>query len=149
MQHIASQGLVIAVLGLLVFATLIDVNRRIIPDTVCAAVLACGIAWLAVGPAGFNTTSLLAGLATLVFGTWAHYRRVLGGGDVKLLAALAFWLPPEMLTTFLLFGALGSLLTAMCVRVLAWRRPEADHSIPMAVAILAGFIAVIPRLLAA
>ena len=82
-------------LGLLLLAAAIDVRTRRIPNWLTAATAAGGIALAlagcgAVGP-GFSLLGVMVGLLLLAvpFGL-----RLMGGGDVKLLAAVGAWLGP-------------------------------------------------------
>lgn len=79
-----------------------DMAKRTIPDTVCLVVGLCGLlARVIEQPAG---AALSVGVAVLLFAalTLLHAARLLGGGDVKLLAACALGLPPVVVPRLLM-----------------------------------------------
>jgi prepilin peptidase CpaA len=102
-------------------AVVTDLRERKIPNWLTAALAAGALAihltqgWIAVGSA------LAACIVVFVLGTFAHSARVLGGGDVKLLAAgaLAVGYPDSVL--FLLYTFLGGGVLAL-IFALAQRR---------------------------
>ena len=98
----------------LVLAAGSDVAKRRIPDFACLTVGACGVmSRLLVGP---RAALVSFGVALLVFVALAalHALRVLGGGDVKLLAACALGLAPADLPHLLVLVALaGGILGAL------------------------------------
>jgi Flp pilus assembly protein protease CpaA len=131
----------------LIIAVATDVARREIPDGAALSVaLAAGLALLAL-PGGQMISSLvmtatLGGLAVL---GWRH--GLLGGGDVKMMAALGAWLTPATLGLFLLGLSLAILATVplflLARRVAALRgRPLpaalADPGFPFALALAGG-----------
>ncbi|MCB4824760.1 A24 family peptidase [Roseicella aerolata] len=90
-----------------------DVAARLIPDqaTLCIAALGIGLR------AAEGLDALLASLATaaalFLLLAWAHARGAIGGGDVKLAAAIALGLPPLATGHFLILTALaGGVLAA-------------------------------------
>lgn len=98
--------------ALLIFAALRDVATRLIPDAVPITLVASGIAsrlllgWSEAG------TSLLVGLGLFVLLLPLAMRGWLGGGDVKLIAAMATGLAPHetwlfIVATVFAGGALG------------------------------------------
>jgi prepilin peptidase CpaA len=98
--------LIIAILqvSLLLCAAMCDVAARIIPDKVCALLAVLAIARLSFGDPSrlMMSVATTALLFTILFILYA--RGYLGGGDVKLLSALAIGLS---------FASLLQLLTAM------------------------------------
>ena len=113
-----------------------DVDRREVPHWIVAGIVVC---WLfaavfdrkALG--GALLTSIVCGAVMLVIGFVLHALGWLGGGDGKLLAALALWLGPiDAGWALLATGAIGSLLTLLAlVRCQEWRQ----RGIPFAIAI--------------
>ena len=77
-------------------------------------------------------------------------KNVLGGGDVKLIAALAVWLAPLEVGRFFLFilaggGVLGVFYLAMnWIRGAIRQKPSPASSVPYGVAIVCGFVALHP-----
>jgi prepilin peptidase CpaA len=93
--------------SLLLVAAWWDVASREIPNRICLALALVGIAArLTIGPAELALSAAVAVglfLALLI----PHSFRMLGGGDVKLFAALAFGLPPIGVASLLLVTALA------------------------------------------
>ncbi|HEY0625777.1 MAG TPA: prepilin peptidase [Allosphingosinicella sp.] len=92
---------------------------------------------------------ILSFVLTLAVGTWLFTRGLLGGGDVKLLAAAALWFDLWQLLTFILGVALvgaGVTMAAVTIRLLATATEETSlralrrTSVPYGVAIAAAAI---------
>lgn len=148
MLTLANFSLALALAGA-VWATVRDVQHRIIPNIACAMVLVFGVGWLLISPGHlWSWLSLGVAIFVLAVGTWMHDLKVIGGGDVKLCAAIVIWLPPAMLGSFVFYGAIGSILTSLTLRVLQWRKPGGKPEVPMALALLAGLVSVVPGLFA-
>src|SRR5579875_269876 len=90
-----------------------DLRTRRIPNALCAALAAAGLAVAAVerGPGGVAVAAAMIACVLLV-GTIAFSRGWFGGGDVKLIAAGCSGLVPAHAADFLLY-------TALCGGVLA------------------------------
>ena len=71
----------------------------------------------------------------------------MGGGDVKLLGALALWLPLlAMLKLLLIMSILGGVLTLIMLAIHRWQRALGKPEIPYGIAIsLAGLWVMIER----
>ena len=82
------------VLGLLLIAAWHDLATRTIPDTVCLLIAATGI--LLRAQQGPRALVVSAGAAALLFLLllFLFARGLIGGGDVKIMTALAIALPP-------------------------------------------------------
>ncbi len=154
----------ITILGaLLGTACVTDVAARRIPNAVVAAIAASGLwaQWWSAGIRGAGL-GLLAGSIVLVglFPGWSLGK--LGGGDVKLAAAVAVWVGPSKLLAFALFtGAAGLPVAAAswaAHRVRLWRVvraagdgdqavavPSQRLTVPLAVAIALGAAAALSR----
>lgn len=124
--------------GLLLFAAWGDLRTRIIPNRLNGVIALVGIVWwLAAGlsPWGF---AIQLGLAIAVFAvfTLAFAMGMMGGGDVKMLAALAIWLPFDALIHTLMIMALaGGVIT---IATIVWhraRKNEGQPEIPYGIAI--------------
>ena len=89
---------------------------------------------------------LAVGAAVFVFLAGAFYAGMMGGGDVKLAAALALWFSPRSTIQFLVLISLaGGVLT---LGVLAWhraKRREGRPEIPYGVAIAFGGLAILTQ----
>ena len=136
------------VLGSLLAAALSDLARREIPDTCSVAVLgAAALVW-ALSPAGWDVAliglAVAAGLFAIGAGLFAA--GMIGGGDVKLVAAVGAWVGLHGLPSFLVAMALLGGAVALVQlggqrlgRAPGWLAPE--RGVPYGVAIaLAGLI---------
>ena len=145
--------LLLLLAALLVWAGVADWRRYVIPNRISLAVALLAPAhWLAGGGAAWPW-ALAAGAGLFALGTLLFARGILGGGDVKLLAALALWPPPGELVGLLFVIALaGALLAAATATYLRFLRPwpagdlapdaasaqRLRASVPYALAIAAG-----------
>jgi prepilin peptidase CpaA len=120
-----------------------DAVRLRISNLTCVAVFLTGI--VAMAFYGFPLAlwhNLVVFLAILVLGTFAFSAGWLGGGDVKLLAALGLWF--DFRGALLLIGATflaGGVLAALYLLARPLRRSrgsEANRRIPYGLAIAAG-----------
>jgi prepilin peptidase CpaA len=140
----------------LIAAAASDIARYVIPNTLPVVLLAAfPLAGIAEGvPAATLGWHGLAGLVMLVIGFVLFARNMMGGGDVKLLAACAVWTGFAQLPAFVLAVALaGGLLAlaALSVRAMVpkerrrnWRLLRGD--LPYGTAIALGGLAVFHRL---
>jgi prepilin peptidase CpaA len=101
----------------LVVATLVDLRRREIPDSIPIALLGLAIAATAFGVAAEGWLSLAIGLALgLAIGACLVWAGGFGGGDAKLLAAVGAVLGPRAFLTFLFYAAIaGGVLAAIAL----------------------------------
>jgi prepilin peptidase CpaA len=136
-------GLVAALL----YATWTDIRARIIPNPLNAGIaLAAPLWWWACGVApwpGIAIQLTVAGIALLIF-AGAFAMGAMGGGDVKLIAALGLWFAPLDFMRMIVWMSIGGGL--LTVAMLAWhkaRKIETPLEIPYGVAIA---IAAIPVL---
>jgi len=136
------------VVVLLLLAAVCDMRSRRIPNRLVAAVALLGLAVAASGGLAALPTALVTALTVLLLTFAAFAAGVLGGGDAKLVAAVALvCATPAAAVQFLM-------LTVMAGGVLAlfwlfWRRrPGVDPRLPYGVAIAAGGIpALLPKAL--
>lgn len=138
-------ALSIAAIGVFVWAAASDVATRRIPNRLVAALAALGLARLGLGlAAGASplaaTADLGLGLAVFALGAVLFRFGVLGGGDVKLMAAGALWLGLGSAWTFLAGTALagGALAVGMVTWLSVAGRGRPRPSLPYGVAIAAG-----------
>lgn len=147
---------VVALLGALAFlllaAAFTDIRSRTIANGVSG--LIAGLAplfWWSTGLSPWPGMAIQIGLGVAVFALFAgaFALGMMGGGDVKLLGALALWLPLVALVQMLLVMALaGGALTLALLVVHRVRRSKAALEIPYGVAIaFAGLWAVTERYL--
>lgn len=118
-----------ALLGLfLVLAGIEDVRRREIANWKNAAIaLAAPLWWWAQGLSLWPDVAIQLALAGVVFALFAGAYAIgqMGGGDVKLLGALALWLPLDpFVTTFVWMAFIGGALTSVMI-VDEWIRRRA------------------------
>ena len=135
--------------ALLVVAAVIDVRTFTISNKLNLAVaLLAPVYWLsiALSPWPGVAIQLAAGAAVFAVLAGAFFAGMMGGGDVKLAAALALWFPPMVTVKFLVLMSLaGGVLT---VGVLAWHRfkgREGRPEIPYGVAIAFGGLAILTQ----
>ncbi|MBC7987788.1 MAG: prepilin peptidase [Sphingomonadaceae bacterium] len=139
--------LLIALAFALLYAAWGDWRRRDIPNWLSGGIaLAAPLYWWAAGIALFPDAAIIAGLALALFLLFAIAFAMggMGGGDVKLIGALALWLTPLQLPAMLLVMALAG--GAITLAMVAWRRghpEEAKIEVPYGIAISIGGLWVI------
>lgn len=110
----------LALLTLLLRAAWTDLLHRRIENLVCAALVVLWPVHLTLSPAPNDLVATLAiGCAIFAAATALWRFGYLGGGDVKLLAAVGLWAGPENALQFLLITGLAGGLLAL---VLIWHR---------------------------
>ena len=140
----------LAVLGLLlIFAAASDLRTRTIDNWVSVAIALAAPAWWVASGLGWIAAAWQFGFAAIVFavlfGLWTI--RVVGGADVKLIGALALWLPPgERMTTFFVIAMAGAVVAVAAGVTARTRRRRSGEKrrpveVPYAVAIAAGGVA--------
>ena len=134
---------------LLVAAAVIDVRTFTISNRLNLTVaLLAPVYWLSVAlsPWPGVAVQLAAGMTVFVLFAAAFYAGMMGGGDVKLAAALALWFPPHATVQFIvIMSVVGGLLT---IALLAWHRAkkrEGRPQIPYGVAISIGGLAILTQ----
>ena len=139
---ILSYGLLVALAIALLVAAVTDIRRREIDNWLNAAIaLGAPLFWLASGLSGFEVliqiaiafVAFLVLLALFATGT-------MGGGDVKLLTAIALWIHPLwFLQLLIVMSVAGGLLTLALYIRHRLRKSQARLAVPYGVAIsLAG-----------
>ena len=135
-------GLLIALAIALLVAAFTDVRRRQIDNWLNAGIaLAAPVFWWASGLDLWPGVAMQIGVALLAFAILAALfaMRVMGGGDVKLLAALALWIEPMFFLQLLVVMALaGGLLTIALGGWHVMHRRKDKLAIPYGVAIAVG-----------
>ena len=137
-----SELLVLLLAAALVAAAVGDMRTRTISNWLNGAVALGAIAfWFASGLDPWPDMAVRVGVAAAVFALFAgaFALGMMGGGDVKLVAAVALWLPPG--AVLLLVGIMslagGALTVAMLVRHRLARRggkPEIPYGVAIAFA---------------
>ncbi|WP_027444248.1 prepilin peptidase [Erythrobacter cryptus] len=126
----------------LVVAAFTDLTRRQIDNWLNGAIaLGAPLFWWASGLALWPDVALQLGVALAAFAVFAGLfaLRMMGGGDVKLLTALALWVPPYQFVQLLLVMAIaGGVLTIVMGAWHVARRQKHRLAIPYGVAISFG-----------
>lgn len=135
-------GLLIALAIALLFAAFTDVRRRQIDNWLNLTIaLAAPLFWWASGLSLWPEVAMQFGVALAAFAVFAGLFAIgwMGGGDVKLLTAVALWIDPKsFLTLLFVMAVVGGILT---IAVGGWhimRRKKDKIAIPYGVAIAAG-----------
>lgn len=118
-----------------------DWLRRDIPNRLNAAIaLTAPLYWWAAGFAPWPEIAIIVGLALALFGVFTLVWAIggMGGGDVKLIGALALWMTPMQLPVMLTVMAFagGALTLAMVVHHRIARRlgkPEIPYGIAISI----------------
>lgn len=143
-------ALTVLAIGLFAAAAASDLARRRIPNPLVMALAALGLARLGLAVAagagpGVLGADLGVGLLVLALGAVFFRFGLLGGGDVKLLAAGALWIgtaqvAPFLMTTVLAGGLLALIFLAWATLARASTGRKSGPSLPYGVAIAAGGI---------
>jgi prepilin peptidase CpaA len=144
-----TQVLLIGLAALLVVAAVIDMRTFTISNRLNVTVaLLAPLYWfsIALTPWPGVAIQLAAGATVFAILAGAFYAGMMGGGDVKLAAALALWFSPASTIKFLVLMSLaGGVLT---LAVLTWhraKRREGRPEIPYGVAIAFGGLAILTQ----
>ncbi|HEY4546556.1 MAG TPA: prepilin peptidase [Pedomonas sp.] len=150
MWSIIQHGLLIALVALLVIAAVGDIRRYTIPNMLCIAVAALALPyWVAASLAQAQPLLPLLGIqlgvALLVFAGFVLLFALgaMGGGDVKLIAALTLWVPAARVLEMLFLVALVGGVLALALIIIRKLRGDASRDVPYGVAIAAGGIGVV------
>src|SRR3954468_7345555 len=125
--------------AMLIVAAVIDVRTFTISNRLNTTVaLGAPLYWLSIALAPWPGMAIQLAAGGLVFTLFAgaFYAGMMGGGDVKLAAALALWFPPPSTVKFLVRPSLAGGVPPLAV--LAWhraRRREGRPEVPYGVAI--------------
>ena len=141
--------LLAALAAILVVAAVVDVRTFTISNrlTLTVAVLA-PIYWASVALSPWPGIAVQLAAGAIVFGllAGAFYAGMMGGGDVKLAAALALWLPPLATVKFLILMSIsGGFVTLAFLAWHHWREREGRPEIPYGVAIAFGGLAILTQ----
>ena len=135
--------------ALLVTAIWFDLRSRTIPNTLNLAIALLAIPfWWATGLSLWPDAAIQLGVGGLVFGlfTIAFALGGKGGGDVKLVAAIALWLPWEAVIVLLVLMSLaGGVLTLVVMAAHRARKKAGKPEIPYGVAIAFGGLVILAQ----
>ena len=133
-----SYGLLSALAIALLIAAFTDLRRRQIDNWLNAAIaLGAPVFWLASGQSWLDISFHLA-IALVMFIMLAAMfaLRAMGGGDVKLLSALALWIEPvSFLQLLIVMSLLGGALTLIVAGLHYARRSTGRIMVPYGIAI--------------
>ena len=134
-QYVLLAALAIA----LVIAAFTDIKERRIANWLTGSIAVCApLFWWATGLSLWPGVALQLGVAIAAFAVFAALfaMKWMGGGDVKLLTALALWVEPTMFLRLIVFMALiGGVLTLLMGMWHIMRRQRERLAIPYGVAI--------------
>ena len=162
LSSLLGSGFLLASIAIMLAAALHDIAVRTVPNWMAATLALLGLVLQSIN--GHPIAGLVAGLIVFVVAAFCWRRGWMGGGDVKLLAAVAIIVPPGHVGQFLvavtLAGAVLAVLYLVARRVIAepaaqrpahliarairaerWRINRGGP-LPYALAIAAGFIIV-------
>ncbi len=126
----------------LLVAAIGDWRTREIPNWLNGTIALLAIPfWWSVGLSLWPGVALQIGLAAAVFGLFAIAFRfgAMGGGDVKMAAALALWLPFEGIVTLLaVMSIAGGVLTVAMLAAHRMAKAAGQPEIPYGIAIAFG-----------
>ena len=150
--NIALSILILVVGGLLVSAGIQDARSREIANWKTAAVaLLAPVWWYANGLDPWPDMALQIGVALGVFALFllAFHFGMMGGGDVKLIVALALWLPfPVFLSMLMVMSIVGGIVTLVMMIEHRTKKSSGQIEVPYGVAIaIAGLLALCEPLL--
>lgn len=135
-------GLLVGLAIALVIAAFTDLRRRQIDNWLNGAIaLGAPLFWWASGVSLWPGVAIQLGVALAAFAVLAGLFavRMMGGGDVKLLTALALWIEPGLFLQLLIVMALaGGLLTIVLGAWHVARRQRHKLQVPYGVAISTG-----------
>ncbi|PAX09781.1 peptidase [Sphingomonas lenta] len=131
--------LVAGLMLLLLSAGLQDVRTREIANWKNGLIAALApFWWWAVGLELWPGVAVQLGVAVAVFGLFAAAFRLgmMGGGDVKMIAALALWFPfPALAQLLVVMSIAGGVITVLLMIERRWRKGEIEVPYGVAIAI--------------
>ena len=142
MHDYIQYGLLVALAIALVTAALTDIRRRQIDNWLNLGIaLGAPVFWWASGASLWPDVAMQIGIAFLAFAILATMFAfgLMGGGDVKLLTALALWIQPMLFLQLLFVMAVSGGI--LCIVLGGWhiiRRQKDRLAIPYGVAIAIG-----------
>ena len=127
---------------MLLWAALVDIRTRTIANGLNLTIaLMAPLFWWAAGVDLWPDAAIRVGVAAAVFLllALAFYAGAMGGGDVKLAAALALWFSPaSTLKLLVLMSLAGGLLTLIVMIEHKYKKNEGRPEVPYGVAIAFG-----------
>jgi len=148
MTNVAFTEILLGLLAiLLVYAAVVDVRTFTISNRLNLAIaLLAPVSWLSVGMPLWPDAAIIVAVAAGVFVLLAaaFYAGMMGGGDVKLAAALALWFSPEMTVNFLIWMSIGGgVLTTVVLLLHRSKKKPGKPEVPYGVAIAFGGLVIL------
>jgi len=143
---------IVAAATALVWAAVSDIRHYIIPNRTVAIVGAAFTVFACSMPWSFAIGGVLAGLIVFSIAVTFFARGWMGGGDAKLMTAVALWAGSSYLSTFALVTSLAGAALGIVMLTPAWRimpAPSAEalglarQPMPFGLPIAAGGLAVL------
>ena len=127
---------------MLLWAAVVDIRTRTIANGLNLAIaLMAPLVWWAMGVDLWPDAAIRVGMAAVVFLllALAFYIGAMGGGDVKLAAALALWFAPgDTVLLIVLMSLAGGLLTVIVLVEHKLKKNQGRPEVPYGVAIAFG-----------
>ena len=141
--------LLVALAAILVIAAVVDVRTFTISNRLNLTVaLLAPVYWVSVALSPWPGVAIQLAAAATVFVllAGAFFAGMMGGGDVKLAAAVALWFPPFATVKFLVLTSVaGGLVTLIFLALHHARKREGRPEIPYGVAIAFGGLAILAQ----
>lgn len=135
-------GLLAVLAAMLVAAAISDIRHRSISNGLNGSIALLAIPfWLAIGLHPWPDMAIQIGVSLAVIVVFAVFfaLNMMGGGDVKLVAALALWMPwGLMLQTVMLISIIGGVLTTIIWAWHKYHKTSIGAGIPYGIAIVLG-----------
>jgi prepilin peptidase CpaA len=144
-------ALVVILAALLLSAGIEDVRTREIANGKNAAIALLAPLWWWANGLGWGEVGIQLLVAGIVFAVFvgAFACGWMGGGDVKMIAALALWLPlGGLLQMLVVMSVLGGAITVALMLERRWERRIGAIEVPYGVAIAAAALLALPATLA-
>jgi prepilin peptidase CpaA len=142
MTGVFADALIAILAALLIVAARGDIRTRTIPNGLNAAIALGAIPfWYFAGVSLWPGVAIQIAVAAVVFALFAipFYFGAMGGGDVKMLGALALWLPLGAIVKLLVVMSLAGGVLTIAVLIRHKRaKAESELEIPYGVAIAFG-----------
>jgi prepilin peptidase CpaA len=141
--HIIATGLCACLALLLIIAAYSDLRSRTVSNGLNACIALLAIPYWVVLGLPFEAMAWQIALALGVFAIFAgvFYLGAMGGGDVKMITALALWMPAGLFLNFaLIMSLVGAGLTITIMVYHKISKTQLNQGVPYAVAIAAAGI---------
>lgn len=141
-------GILVTVAGLLLWAAITDVMERRISNKIVVAIIGTYGLWVMVQLSneatlyGVLVWPVIAASIAFIIGAGMFAARLMGGGDVKLIAAMTLFAGPTLSIPFMLYvliaGGIVALATLLHARLIRPKHVQSPPKVPYGVAIMAG-----------